>query len=116
MLNKEDFAVIEALKKRGVYVKDIAQELGVYPKTVSRAIQRDSAPAHKAKRQGSKLDPYKGRVDELLSAGVWNAMVIFREIEAEGYDGSTTILREYIAPKRALRAGRATGGSCLLSF
>lgn len=108
MLNKEDFAVIQALKKRGVYVKDIAQELGVHPKTVSRAIQRDSVPAHKAKRQGSKLDPYKGRVDELLSAGVWNAMVIFRAIEAEGYDGSTTILREYIAPKRALRPGRAT--------
>jgi transposase len=108
MLSKEDFAVIKALKKRGVYVKDIAQELGVHPKTVSRAIQRDSAPAAKPKRGSSKLDPYKEKVDELLTEGVWNAMVILREIEAEGYDGGTTILREYIAPKRALRPGRAT--------
>lgn len=37
MLRKEDFAVIKALKKRDVYVKDIAAELGVHPKTVSRA-------------------------------------------------------------------------------
>lgn len=108
MLSKEDFAVIQALKKRGVYVKDMAQELGVHPKTVSRAIQRDSAPAAKLKRGSSKLDPYKEKVDELLAEGVWNAMVILRELEAEGYDGGTTILREYIAPKRALRPGRAT--------
>jgi hypothetical protein len=33
MLIKEDFAVIKALKKRGVYVKDIAAE----PRTVKRS-------------------------------------------------------------------------------
>lgn len=108
MLNKENFAVIKALQKRGVYVKDIAQELGVHPKTVSRAIQREGSPANKRQQRGSKLDPYKAQVDQLLSEGVWNAMVILREIEATGYDGGTTILREYIAPKRALRPGRAT--------
>lgn len=108
MLNKEDFAVIKALQKRGVYVKDIAQELGVHPKTVSRAIQREEAPANKRQQRGSKLDPYKEQVDQMLSEGVWNAMVILREIEAVGYDGGTTILRDYIAPKRVLRPGRAT--------
>jgi len=42
MLRKEDFAVIKALKKRDVYVKDIAAELGVHPKTVSRALRLGS--------------------------------------------------------------------------
>jgi transposase len=54
------------------------------------------------------LDPYKAKVDELLGEGVWNGQVILREIQALGYEGSRTILREYIQPKRALRPGRAT--------
>ena len=45
MLRKEDFAVIQALKKHDVYMKDIAAELGVHPKTVSRALRRGSAPS-----------------------------------------------------------------------
>ena len=108
MLRKEDYAVIKALKKRGVYHTDIAIELGVHPKTVSRALKRDGPPAGKRQRRGSKLDPYKTQVDQLLADGVWNAVVILREIQAAGYNGGSTILREYIGPKRALRAGRAT--------
>jgi transposase len=54
------------------------------------------------------LDPYKAKVDELLAEGVWNSMVILREIQVLGYPGSRTILRQYIQPKRALRPGRAT--------
>lgn len=108
MLSKEDFAVIKALNQRGVYLKDIAAELGVHPKTVSRALKRDGAPKKERARRGSKLDPYKAKVDQMLSEGVWNTVVILREIQAQGYTGGHTILREYIAPKRALRASRAT--------
>jgi transposase len=108
MLSKEDFAVIKALKKQGVYHKDIAAELGVHPKTVSRALRRGEAPRRQWRKRGSLLEPFKGRVDELLAEGVWNAMVILREIESQGYSGKITILRDYIRPKRALRPGRAT--------
>ena len=34
MLGKEDLTVIQALVRRGVYLCDIARELGVHPKTV----------------------------------------------------------------------------------
>jgi transposase len=108
MLRKEDFAVIEALNKRGVYLKDIAAELEVHPRTVKRALQRDGAPRPERKSGPSKLDPYKAKVDELLAEGVWNSMVILREIQALGYEGGRTMLRLYIQPKRALRPGRAT--------
>lgn len=100
--------VIKALKQRGVYLKDIAADLGVHPKTVSRAVQRGGAPQRQGKRAGSKLDPYKPMVDGLLSEEVWNAVVVLREIQAEGYTGGVTILREYIQPKRVMRAGKAT--------
>src|SRR3990170_3742592 len=108
MLRKEDFAVIKALKKRDVYVKDLAAELGVHPKTVSRALRRGSAPSPAGRRGASKLGPYKPTIDRLLGEGVWNAMVVLGEIQAEGYQGGMTILRQYVGPKRALRPSRAT--------
>ena len=99
---------IRALSERGVYQKDIALQLGVRPKTVSRALKRGQAPVSGRKGRSSKLGPFKTTVDRLLGEGVWNGVVILREIQAEGYLGGKTILRQYIAPKRALRAGRAT--------
>ena len=108
MLKKEDYMVIKTLKQRGVYQKDIARELGINPRTVSRALKRDGAPERERKKRGSKLDPYKAKVDYLLSQGVWNTMVILREIQADGYQGGRTILRDYVQPKRALRPGKAT--------
>lgn len=108
MLHKEDFAVIKALRQHGVYQKDIAAELGVHPKTVSRALQRGSAAKGQRPPRGSKLDQYKAAVDQLLAEDVWNAVVIWREIQGKGYAGGLTVLRDYVGPKRALRAGRAT--------
>jgi transposase len=108
MLRKEDFAVIKAVSERGVYQKDIAEQLGVHPKTVRRALQRGSAPNRVRKRRGSKLEQHQAAIDRLLSENVWNAVVILREIQAEGYSGGLTVLRQYIAPKRKLRTSRAT--------
>jgi transposase len=108
MLKREDFLMIKALSERGVYQKDIALQLGVHPKTVSRALKRGKAPVREARGRESKLEPYKAQVDELLAEGVWNAVVILRELHAAGYEGSYTILRAYIAPKRMLRKAKQT--------
>jgi transposase len=108
MLKKEGYAVIKALHERGVYQKDIAEQLGVHPKTVRRALQRGGAPVRRQPKRESLLDPYKGQIDGLLQEGVWNAVVILREIQATGYRGQISILRDYMRPKRALRSGRAT--------
>jgi len=108
MLSQEDYIVIRTLKKRGVYQKEIAAELGVHPRTVSRAIQRGSAPQPQRRSRSSKLDPYKPQIDRLLAEGVWNAVVILREIQAQGYEGGSTILRGYIQPQRKQRQSKAT--------
>ena len=108
MLRKEHFTVIKSLHQRGVYHKDIAEELGVHPKTVSRALKRDGASQRVCKPSVSKLEPYKPQIDQLLSQDVWNGIVILREIQSEGYTGSYTMLREYIQPKRVLRPSQAT--------
>jgi len=108
MLRKEDFMMIQALAQRGLYLCDIATQVGVHPRTVRRALARGGAPASRPSRRGSRLDPYRTVIDRLLAEGVWNAVVIFRELQAKGYMGRLSILRDYIRPKRALRVRRAT--------
>ena len=44
MLKREDYLMIQHKHDDGVYIKDIAEELGVHPRTVSRALKRGGAP------------------------------------------------------------------------
>ena len=109
MLTQEDYWMIQELHQQGVYRGDIAERLGVHRKTVGRALERGGPPSSKRRRERyAKLKPYMETVDKLLKAGVFNAVVIYREIQALGYDGKIRVLRAYIEPRRALRPGRAT--------
>ncbi len=108
MLRREDVMVIQALAKRGLYLCDIAKQVGVHPRTVRRALDRGEAPSTRPSRRGSRLDPYRADIDRLLAEDVWNAVVILRELQAKGYTGRLSILRDYIRPKRALRVRRTT--------
>lgn len=109
MLKKEDWMDIKVLAEKGVYQKDIARELGVHPKTVSRALKRGGPPpGERPKARQSMLDPFKPYIDDLLKDGVWNGRVILRELQTKGYTGSTTIIGDYIRPKRPLRESKAT--------
>ncbi len=109
MINKEDWAMIRALARRGVYLKDVAAELGVDRRTVRRALARGGPPEPRQSGvRPSKLDAFKPMVDELLKDDVWNAVVVFRKIQEAGYRGGISILRDYIGPKRPVQRSRAT--------
>ena len=108
MLTREDYLMISERRRQGVFLKDIAAELGVHPRTVRRALKRGSEPPRRPKRRPSKLDPHKAQVDALLADGIWNAEVIFRHLQQAGYSGKLSILRDYIRPKRQLRPSAGT--------
>lgn len=84
MLGPEDFMAIQALAKRCVYLCDIAHQLGVHPRTVRRALDRGGSPAPRRGRRTSLLNPYRPVIDQLLADGVWNAVVVWRELQAPG--------------------------------
>ena len=110
MLGSEDFIVIQALVQRGVYLCDIAQQLGVHPKTVRRALERGGPPRRRGGRRGSVLDPYRPVVDQLLAEGVWNAVVIWRELQAKGYAWASPFCATTSAPSVDCDpAGRGSG-------
>lgn len=109
MLRKEDWMEIKEQAERGMYQKDIAEQLGVHPKTVRRALRRGGPPSGiRPNAKKSKLDSYKPVIDDLLRQGVWNAVVILREIQSRGYTGGYTIVRDYLQPMRSLREPRST--------
>jgi len=56
MLKMEDYIVIKRLKDKGVYLKGIAEELGVHPKTVTRGCSGRSPP-----------EPYPPTSSQILS-------------------------------------------------
>ena len=83
MLTQEDYWMIKELNKRGLYRMEIADRLGVHPKMVTRALKQGDAPSRRRRRQKhAKLKPYFGLVGELLATGIYNAVVIYREIQA----------------------------------
>jgi transposase len=59
----------------------------VHPRTVRRALRRGGPPGPRRGRRGSLLDPYRTQVDQLLSEGVWNAVVLLRELQTKGLRG-----------------------------
>ena len=109
MLRKEDYAVIKALKKRGVYHSDIAAELGIHPKTVSRALKRDGPPTGKRRRRGSKLDPYKAQVDQLLADGKLDYSKVYVKIDSRQCD----LFRAADLLRLRIMAGRHAEADCI---
>ncbi|KAA3628504.1 MAG: helix-turn-helix domain-containing protein [Proteobacteria bacterium] len=54
MLTQEDYWMIQELRDKGLYQRDIADRLGVHPKTVGRVLKRGGPPsASRTERSGS---------------------------------------------------------------
>lgn len=90
------FFHIEKLPK-----KAIARRLGLDPKTVRKALKRETFSPTIFQPRTSKLDPYKGKIGDLLThhAGL-SAVRIHEEIKKLGYPGGITILKDYLATFR----------------
>lgn len=105
----EDFLMIRELKQKGWTISAIARETGFDRKTIQKYLKSDTSP-HSKKRQPrkSKLDPYKPYLLERIKEGTTNCVVLLEEIQSQGYQGKSTILREFIQPYREAPKKQAT--------
>ncbi len=71
-------------------------------KTIRKYLTQPGAvPRYGRRPKGpGKLEPFKPHIEERLRAGVWNAVVLLRELRGAGYQGGYTILKDYVQPKR----------------
>lgn len=92
---------IRTMRQQGLSITDIAEFTGFDRKTVRKWLLQPGPPRYGPRAaRPSKLDPYKPFIDQRLSAGIWNAIVLLRELRQQGYIGGYTILKDYVQPKR----------------
>ena len=109
MLRGGDVKQIYEMRGAGHSTRAIARELGLARNTVLRYLKSPEAIRPKPRsRRGSKLDPYTEHIDRRLGDGLENCVVLLRELRDLGYDGSNTILSEYVRPRRRRRQPEAT--------
>lgn len=92
---------IHRLKDEGYSDRAIAKALRIGRNTVARYLKEPQRVMVPRMKVASKLDPYKDEIDAVLKkdASV-SASVILRRIQALGYEGQITILRDYLRNKR----------------
>jgi transposase len=79
----------------------IARRLGMHRKSVWRAIHAKEVPRYRCPPRPSILDPYKPLIENMLREEPRLSGVRIKEqLEAEGYQGGITILRDYLVQVR----------------
>jgi transposase len=97
------------LHGQGLSIRRIAAELGIARNTVRTYLRAEGVPQAKPRpKRGSRLDPFAPHIDARLAAGVTNCVVLLREVRAQGYAGSYSLLKAYVRPRRRPRQPKAT--------
>jgi transposase len=104
MIDFELFSTIRNYhEQKGLSANQIADELGLDPRTVSKWLQekrfRERAPVMRP----SKLDPFKGAIVRMLEAHQYSAAQILQRIREEGFKGGYTIVKDYVHKVRPKR-------------
>lgn len=108
MLTQEILVEIHVLHRQGKSIRSIAKALNVSRNTVRKYL-RDIARTPTYSRRDdrpSKLEPFKTYLLERIEAArpEWiPATVLFRELQAKGYDGKEGIVRNYIRQFKVIR-------------
>lgn len=89
-MTPDELQEIRDLARRGMKIRAIARKLGRDPKTIRRALGRE-----RPQPTPPKLDPFKPRARELYAQDLF-APRILRELRAQGYTGSLTLLKDFL--------------------
>lgn len=100
---------IYELKGQGCSKRQIAKILGISRNTVTKYLNSPEIPKAKPRSdRSSKLDPFKGYLQERITIGITNCVILMREVKRQGYTGGYTILRDYTKPFRRQKQSKPT--------
>lgn len=95
---------IQEFKRQGLSITQIQELTGYDRKTIRKYLDNPTTPHYgprrTAKPRARLLSPFIPYLQQRLSAGVWNAVVLFREIKARGYPGGYTVVKDFLRPQR----------------
>ena len=103
MYQVQEWAEVRELSRQGMSKQAIAKRLGMSRNTVARLAACCEPPHYERQPAGSQLDPFKAEILELLRDDDSAPATVIRErLQALGYRGGITILKEYLAEVRPL--------------
>lgn len=86
---------------RGVSIKELGRRTGLSRNTIMAALCSSAAPRYERASAGSKLDPFKEEIHELLRRDPQMPGQRIRELIAPlGFDGGKTIVDDYLCELR----------------
>jgi transposase len=105
MLTQEEFMDVQALKRQGLTITEIASELGYHPATISRWL-RSSGPPPRRKVQAPPLidDRWSSRIADLLRRSPrLLATSVYEILITEGFSGSYNTVARHLHSLRGPR-------------
>lgn len=104
MIDYQTFCRLRQLNDaQGLKVSQIAEALELDPKTVEKWIDQPTYRPRQPARRPSKLDGFKGHIAALLERHPYTARQLFQQLQAKGYAGGYTILKEFVRQVRPVR-------------
>jgi transposase len=102
MIGQETWVMIKHLKQQGLSIRAIARQLGLDRNTVWRALRCEGLPKHtRTTPHHSKLDAYKPYLERrLIECPELTGVRLYQGIQAQGYSGRCSILRDFLRPLR----------------
>lgn len=96
-------------RKKGLSYVEIARKHHIDPRTAKKYAESDSKPVYTLTApKPSKLDPYKHLIDMWLEEAPYSAVRIHEKLTEQGCDCKYTIVRQYVATRKADLNEKAT--------
>lgn len=97
MINYQTYCKIQDFsQQQGLTAAQIAQALGLDPRTVGKWIKVTSFTARQSSSRSSKLDPFKNQIVRWLESHAYSATQIFQRLKEIGYDGGYSIVKDTV--------------------
>src|SRR5260221_2640723 len=104
MLRSGTVNTIREMVLAGKPGRAIAKELGLARNTVRKYVRSPAAGVPRRQRKPSKLDPFKGQIREWVEQDhLYNCETMYRRLQALGYTGKLSILKDCVRPLRPPR-------------
>lgn len=92
---------VHQLYEKTKSIRAVAARLGMDRRTVRRYLHAPECPQPKPRgKRSSILDPYRDHILARWAEGCHNAAELYREIVRQGYPGSRTIVKDFVATLR----------------
>jgi transposase len=106
MLRSRTVQTIRDLATQGKSIRAIVAETGIARNTVRKYLRGTPVAAPRPRRP-SKLDPFKEQIRRWMAEDrLLNCETMLERLQAQGYTGSITILKDFVQPLRPPRPGR----------